>query len=217
MFDDFVKSLTALETLILVGIFNAIYEVVKKQVANFKGRREKKKYSIDNTSLVHERVKNAERKIMLLYRNLRMFVFHFWNGDTTYADLSLLKIAIRHEITLHDELPYITEHYQGRPIPEMFYASIRDTFKNGHCVITKADTDKNPPLKEFFETWELGAMLWIRINDKNEDPAAILVMGWPGGMPCGHSDILAIKRKKRIIEDIYAGRPIHEDYLLKSK
>lgn len=214
MIDDLFKSLSALETLIIVGVINALVEVIKKGYAKFKEKRDKKKYSIDNTSLMHERVKNAERAIMLIHRNARMFVLHFWNGDKTYADLSLVKIAIRHEITLHDELPYITEHYQGRPTPEMFYSSIRETFKFGHFVITKTDTEKNPPLKEFFETWGIGSMLWIRINDKNEDPAAILVMAWPGGMPASYSDILAIKRKKRIIEDIYAGRAIREDYLL---
>jgi hypothetical protein len=216
MNEDIFKSISALEAALIIGVINAITELVKKVWRLIKEKRERRKYSIDNTSLIHEKVKNALKDIMLAFRPWRMFVFHYWNGDKTYADLSLVKTAIRHEVAQYPELPFITEHYQGRPTPEMFYHLIKETFKKGHCQIENlAQIKDNPPLLEFFETWNIQSMLFIRINDKDEQPAAIMVMQWPGPLPVRDKEIREIKLLKRKIEDIYAGRPIRDDWYYK--
>lgn len=163
----------------------------------------KQKLSIEYTSIIHEKIKNAENDIMKVYRPLRMFMFLFYNGDVTDNNLSLKKITIRHEITLYPGISYITEHYQGRPVPEMFYDGIKKTFAAEYCEFGLKDIEQNPPLKDFYDTWDIKSMLWISINDKMGEPAAIMVMQWPGDIAVNKNDILKIKAKKIDIENIY--------------
>lgn len=200
--DKFLEALAAL-------IFLTLSFWIKDKIDARKRKRaqvvEKEKHSIEFTSLVHEKVKNAENEIMKVWRPVRMFIFHFYNGDVTEAGLPLLKIAIRHEIALYPGVKFITEHYQGRPVPEMFYEGIKETFKKGHFVFTLESCETNPPLKDFFDTWDVSSMLWIAVRNVTGKPAAVLVLQWPGEKPpVDYRDILKIKAEKLTIEKIYA-------------
>lgn len=163
-----------------------------------------KRSALDFTTEFHLRVINAENIMMRAYGPCRMFVYHFYNGDFSLAKLSLLKICIRHEVVEGSYVPYMKDHFEGKPVPEMFSNMFKDVFDHGFSYLETKDEvkDNNRPLYGFMKMWDIGSMLFLPLNI-NDEPTAIIVMHWPRVRHRNDDMILQIRKDKNSIEKIY--------------
>lgn len=180
-------------------------EAQKKLEEQAREALKEKHSAIDFTTEFHLRVINAENIMMRAFGPCRMFVYHFYNGEFSLAKLSLLKICIRHEIVEGPYVPYMKEHYEGKPVPEMFSQMFKDVFDHGFAYLETKDEikDENRPLYNFMKMWDIGSMLFLALKDHGNNPTAIIVMHWPRIKHRNDDMILQARKDKNSIENIY--------------
>jgi hypothetical protein len=163
------------------------------------------KSGIEFTHYIDLQVKHAINSLAKDYKFMRCFVMHFHNGDFTDAGLSLIKLTMKHEVTEYRTVKKVMEHYQGKPIPEIFYSMIRRVIKEGHYLLT--DRESLAPDSEFYQwlsIYDVGSMLAVEIKDsKTRKIVAILCMQWRIKDGVYSSNIPQIKEDKKSIEEIY--------------
>lgn len=176
------------------------------QVRNWiKKRNAAKATGIEFTHYIDMRVKHAANGMFKDYKFMRSFVIHFHNGEFTDAGLSLIKMTIKHEVTESRTVKKMTENYQGKPIPEMFYSMIRRVIMEGHYLIIDRDKiENNIPLVEWMEVYDVGSMVCVEIRDsKTRKIVALFVMQWRIKEGFNAKQIPQMKEDKKAIEDIY--------------
>lgn len=200
--DDFLKALAAL--VFFIGA-NWINEKVKENKEKREKAKKRQRSGVEFTSEVHLKVKDEENKIMRAFRPCRMFVYHFHNGEVSEAGLHLFKITIRHEVVEISSVQYMTDHYQGKPIPEMFYQIIKDTFTDHYHFVAGVESiqEENPPLRDFMVAWDIGSMLFLGLANKSGKVDSVLAMHWPRPNAVNHKQILQLRIAKNSIERIY--------------
>lgn len=160
---------------------------------------------IEFTHYIDLQVKHAINALAKDFKFMRGFVFHFHNGDFTDAGLSLIKLTIKHEVTEYRTVKRVMEHYQGKPIPEIFYSMIRRVVKEGHYLLS--DRESLSQESEFYQwlvIYDVGSMLAVEIRDsKTRKIVAILCMQWRIKDGVHTSSIPQIKEDKKSIEEIY--------------
>src|SRR5687767_3677965 len=130
--DEFFKYLGAFALALATAWLKQFLEKRKEKSEQVKAQALKSKRSaIDFTTEFHLRVINAENIMMRAFGPCRMFVYHFYNGDFSLAKLSLQKHCIRHEIVEGPYVPYMKDHFEGKPVPEMFANMFKEVFDNG--------------------------------------------------------------------------------------
>jgi hypothetical protein len=205
------ETVKQLSEIIIAAIAGSIY--LFHQIRNYIiKRREKKKEEsvkvksgIEFINAVDLSVKHAENNMFKEYNFLRSFVIHFSNGEFSDARLSLIKMTIKHEVVGNRTVKKLTDHYQGKPIPEMFDSMIRRVIFEGHYYIEDRESIKaNLPLYQWMEIYDTSSMLCVEIRDSTSRKiVAILVMQWRIKNGINKEQIPQIKEDKKSIEDIY--------------
>jgi hypothetical protein len=207
----FNETVTKLGEVIIYAIAGAIY--LFHQIRNWINNRKKQKQEqslkaksgIEFVTFIDLKVKHAENNMFREYNFLRSFVILFHNGEFADNGLSLTKMTVKHEITGSRTVKKITDHYQGKPIPEMFHSAIRRVVFEGHYFIeNREEVSSNMALYQWMEIYDVGSMLFVEIRDsQTRKIVAMLVMQWRIPQGINKEQIPRIKEDKKAIEDIY--------------
>lgn len=189
----------------VIYIFHQIRNWIKKRKEEKRLDSKLQKSGIEFTHYIDMRVKHAENSMFKDYNYMRSFIIHFHNGEFTDAGLSLIKMTVKHEVVGNRSVKKLTDNYQGKPIPEMFYSIIRRIVFEGHYYIEDRELiTNNLPLMQWMEIYDAGSMLCIEIKDSvSRKIVAILVMQWKIKGGVHKEQIPQIKEDKKSIEDIY--------------
>lgn len=193
---------------VVAGIIYLYHQIQKWRL---KKKEEKQKAlqasksGIEFTHYIDLQVKHAINAMSKEFKFMRAFVINFHNGDYADSGLSLIKLTIKHEVTEYRTVKKVMEHYQGKPIPEIFYSMIRRVVKEGHYFLN--DRELLSPESEFYQwlkIYDVGSLLAVEIRDtKTGKIVAILCMQWRIKDGIDTSAIPQIKEEKKSIEEIY--------------
>lgn len=156
-------------------------------------------------------VKHVENRIYKTYNFMRSFVFHIHNGEFTEAQLSLIKLTIKHEVVQTHSVKRIADNYQSKPIPDMFYSMMRRVITEGHYYLedikligTPDQGGYNKKLYDWMVFYGAKSMLCIEIRSNITNKiVAVLCMHFATKGWLSEDDINSIKEEKKEIEDIY--------------
>lgn len=193
---------------IVAGIIYFLHQLRawwKKRREDKEKEKQVQRSGIEFTHYIDLQVKHALNGMLKDFKFTRAFVLHFHNGDFTDAGLSLIKMTIKHEVTEYRTVKKIMEHYQGKPIPEIFYSMIRRVVKEGHYFLSDRESlSKDSEFYQWLEIYDVGSMLAVEIRDtKTRRIVAILCMQWRIKDFLHTSSIPQVKEDKKSIEEIY--------------
>lgn len=156
-------------------------------------------------------VKHVENRIYKTFNFMRSFVFHIHNGDFTEANLSLIKLTIKHEVVQTHLVKRIADNYQSKPIPDMFYSMMRRVIVEGHyylkdikSISVPEQAGYNKKLYDWMVFYGAKSMLCVEIRSNITNKiVAVLCMHFATTGWLNDDDINSIKEEKKEIEDIY--------------
>lgn len=140
---------------------------------------------------------------------LRVYILQFHNGNKFYTGQSIQRKTVTHEVPyeyINGMIPIKPTH-ENIPVSRMMQKIILVLEKQTYYYVEEPDMIKgeNPDLVNWMSVYSVGSLIYLRINNKDGEMAAMLCLHFPNKRAINSGHIHRLTEGKKRLESIFMG------------